>query len=136
LTPSFGTCFTTDASVAVDQTGSDLRIEVEISYLAELLAPGGKSLFLFLHDCRQFAHVDWDSGKSTVEPGDFESLELEILGTDSITPPYGIGTTTGDLTVDFSGHSLALGDGTPVQLQQLQGAAKQYWDQFDDQSRG
>ena len=121
---------------AIEPAGPDLRLRIEVEYIAELISPEFTSFTLELSDVTTFAYESWDKGRHATA-AEIAALEPEILQAEvegefvcvicDHTDPSGNGG--GTLTIFCRGYSLFDQHGTPVPVERLQETAKYYWDE-------
>jgi hypothetical protein len=128
------TIFHDGSIVAIEKTDNDLRLKIDIQYLAELIEKDFEYFEVLLQEVHTFELATWNDGLIT-DPAKIAALEFGIQNADlndtgSISVlgnyyPEGGGT----LTIDAAAYVLYDQRGDRMSLDQLKELSRYYWEE-------
>ena len=117
----------------------DLKIKVEIEYLANKLSGGFDNILVTLRNCELFEYERYWSKDETQTYKSIKELEgispsLEALSCDEKDGYLLIVDICGTIKTKYDSAHLALENGGPLSFEELSKVSKEYWDNFGAKS--
>ena len=117
----------------------ELKIKVEIEYLANKLGGGFNNILVTLSDCAIFEYERYWSKDETQTYKSIEELEgispsLEVLSCDEEEEYLLIVDICGTIKTKYRSAQLSLENGDPLSFEELDNVSKEYWDNFGAKS--
>ena len=122
------------AEIKGDISG-DLKIRVEIEYLARKLKGRFSSIFVTLKNCSLFIYERYwtkDNVQIFTSPNELEGITPAIvtLSCDEMDDHLLIDDICGSIKTRYDSAELTLENGDPLAFQELDNISKEYWDNF------
>jgi hypothetical protein len=107
----------------------DLRLEVSVLYLRQMLPGEGEGFFVLLSKCSRFEYVPWDE-QPIEDLRAIEALSPELLSAEP-GDPIEVCCSGGMLRLRYEAARVELDSGEPIDIDSLENAAVRYWRKFE-----
>lgn len=111
----------------------DLRLQVGLLYLRQMLPGDGEGFIVQLLNCTHFEYTPWDMS-GTCDLRAIEAACPEVLSAES-GDPVTVCCAGGMLRLRYEAVKVQLDSGEPIDLDVLQDAAERYWAAFEARQR-
>lgn len=105
----------------------DVQVRVEIPYLRQVLSQDGDSIWVVLHSCSLFQFWSWSVDTRFTALPEIEATSPEILSAHEEDEHVCVVCADGVLQVPYERVNVKLDNGRTVTLQDLDEAARLYW---------
>jgi len=115
----------------VVQLDEIVQLTVSIEYLCETMGLENSSLRLDLHPCRAISYEHFGGNAPGTSPSALTQLiGSGILSAERCDQRMTVWLDDGKLTVDYDRVELRTAEGAVISIEELQTAAKKYWESF------